>query len=117
MAQRTVHLLIDDLDGSVIPAGTGERLTFALRDAQFRIDLSEDNVARLDSAMQPFIDAATQVAGRGYRKSKAEEKAARLRAAAIRQWAQENGYHVSRRGRLSTEVVEAFEAAQSENCA
>ncbi|GAC1644599.1 MAG: Lsr2 family protein [Mycobacterium sp.] len=118
MAERVVHLLIDDLDGSQIPPGKGERLTFALRGTKFRIDLSEENVAKLDAAMQPYVDAATQIGGRRRRTTRSDdEKAARMRAAAIRRWAQKNGYDVSRRGRLASAVVEAFEAAMGENCA
>jgi hypothetical protein len=118
MAERVVHLLIDDLDGSQIPPGTGERLTFAVRGTKFRIDLSEENVAKFDAAVQPYIDAATQIGGRRRRTKRSEdEKAARMRAAAIRRWAEENGYGVSQRGRLSSAVVEAFEAAEAEDCA
>jgi hypothetical protein len=118
MAERVVHLLIDDLDGSQIPPATGERLTFALRGTKFRIDLSEENVAKFDAAIQPFVDAATQIGGRRRRTRRSDdEKAARMRAASIRRWADKNGYDVSKRGRLASAVVEAFEAAESENCA
>ena len=118
MAERVVHLLIDDLDGSQIPSGAGERLTFAVRGTKFRIDLSEENVTRFNAAMQPYVDAATQVGGRRRRTKRSDdEKAARMRAAVIRRWAQKNGYDVSRRGRLASSVVEAFKAAEGENYA
>ncbi|MEB2529439.1 Lsr2 dimerization domain-containing protein, partial [Kocuria rosea] len=33
-------------------------------------------------------------------------------AAQIREWAKENGYNVSSRGRVNSEIVEAYRAAQ-----
>jgi nucleoid-associated protein Lsr2 len=118
MAERVVHLLIDDLDGSQIASGTGERLTFAVRGTKFRIDLSDENVAKFNAALQPYIDSATQIGGRRRRTKRSEDdKAARMRAASIRRWADKNGYDVSQRGRLASAVVEAFEAAERQNCA
>jgi hypothetical protein len=138
MAERMVRQLIDDIDGTEIENGSGERVVFALRGATYQIDLSSRNVEKLDKALKPFIDAAVRVrrgaghegkatrrartpkqnaAAKATRKTaRARTKTSRTRAlkvqpAAIREWARRNGYEMSERGRISSEIVEAFKAA------
>jgi hypothetical protein len=118
MANRVIHQLVDDLDGSVIPPGTGERLTFALRGKEYYLDLSDANVERLNKAVQPFIDAAVTAT-----KSRRLSTGASIRqppglgdrAAVIRAWARDHGHDVSIRGRISQEIVAAFELANTED--
>lgn len=115
MAERIVRQLIDDIDGSDITDGNGERVEFSLRGVDYHIDLSAANIAKLDKALKPYVAAATRVrGGRGRRpKNVASESASasKEQLAAIRQWARKNGYEVSDRGRIKAEVIEAFEAA------
>ena len=139
MAERMVRKLIDDLDGTEINNGSGERVVFAVHGTTYQIDLSSRNIEKLDRALKPFIDAAVKVQrGKGRagkatgRARKPKEpsssnvrrktastskrvKANRIpkaqRAAAIREWARQNGYEMSDRGRISAEVVAAFQAA------
>lgn len=113
MAERIVRQLIDDLDGSEISDGGGERVEFSVRGVDYQIDLSNANIAKLDKALKPYVDAAAKVRGRGTRRVKSTEaKAAstKERLSAIREWARKNGHEVSDRGRIKAEVVEAFEA-------
>jgi hypothetical protein len=138
MAERMVRQLLDDLDGTEILDGDGERVVFAVRGTSYQIDLSSNNVAKLEQALKPFIDAAVKVrreSGRarkeivgariprdeavtearrkGGRKRKAAARtpAPKEQVASIRDWARQNGYEVSERGRLRSEIIEAFEAA------
>ncbi|MFV8296012.1 histone-like nucleoid-structuring protein Lsr2 [Mycolicibacterium fortuitum] len=115
MAERIVRQLIDDIDGSDITEGDGERVEFSLRGVDYQIDLSAANIAKLDKALKPYLTAATRIrGGRGRRpKNVASESASASKAqlAAIRQWARKNGYEVLDRGRIKAEVIEAFEAA------
>jgi hypothetical protein len=138
MAERMVRQLIDDLDGTEIQDGTGERVVFTVRGTTYQIDLSSSNVAKLDLALKPFIDAAVKVRRETRRAGKATERtrlprqdaAARVRrkvghrtkatkrtqmskdqSRAIRDWARQNEYEVSSRGRIRSDIVEAFEAA------
>lgn len=114
MAERIVRQLIDDIDGSEIPDGEGERVTFSLRGTEYQIDLSKSNVAKLEKALKPFLEASAKVRGRGGRRAKSVGPAgpsSREQLSAIREWARSNGYEVSNRGRIKAEVVEAFEAA------
>jgi hypothetical protein len=111
VAQRIVHQLIDDLDGSEIPDGGGERVEFALRGVSYQIDLSTANIAKLDKALKPYIDSAAKVGGTRARRVKATGKASKEQLSAIREWARKNGHEVSDRGRIKSEIVQAFEAA------
>lgn len=115
MAERIVHQLIDDIDGSEIPEGGGERIEFSLRGASYQIDLSAANIAKLDKALKPYISAATKVRkSRGSRVTAAANgngSASKEQLSAIREWARKNGHEIADRGRIKTEVVEAFEAA------
>jgi hypothetical protein len=120
MAQRVIRQLVDDLDSSVIPPGTGERLRFALRGREYWLDLSEANVELLDKALQPFIDAAVAVSkDRRHNRGASVQQPPGLgkRAAVIRAWARAHGYDVPIRGRISGEIVAAFEAAQPDGTA
>ncbi|MEN4478975.1 Lsr2 family protein [Mycolicibacterium cosmeticum] len=119
MAERVVRQLIDDLDGSEIPNGGGERIEFSLRGVEYQIDLAAGNIAKLDKALKPFIDAAAKVRGGRSRRAvksistngNAGASGSKEQLAAIRKWARKNGYEVSDRGRIKAEVLEAFEAA------
>jgi hypothetical protein len=114
MAERIVRQLIDDLDGTEIVEGGGERVEFSVRGVAYQIDLSTANAAKLDKALKPYVDAALKIRGsrgRRVKTSNGSGPASREEAAAIRDWARKNGYEVSDRGRIKSEIVEAFEAA------
>lgn len=113
MAERIVRQLIDDIDGTEIPDGGGERIEFSVRGVSYQIDLSTANVAKLDKALKPFVAGAMKVGGSRSRRTKASTngKASKEHLTAIREWARKNGHDVSDRGRIKAEVVEAFDAA------
>jgi Lsr2 len=114
MAERIVRQLIDDLDGSDITEGAGERVEFSVRGVAYQIDLSTANAANFDKALKPFVDGALKLRGSRGGRGKATSgsgSASREQLAAIREWARKNGLEVSDRGRIKAEVVEAFEAA------
>jgi hypothetical protein len=114
MAERIVRQLIDDIDGSEISDGGGERIEFSLRGLDYHIDLSNTNIAKLDKALKPYVDAGAKVrSGRTRLVKSPGTKAAssKEQLSAIREWARKNGHEVSDRGRIKAEVVEAFEAA------
>lgn len=113
MAERIVRQLIDDIDGTEIPDGDGERVEFSLRGVDYQIDLSAANVAKLNDHLKPFIEAAAKVGGVRGRRSKVSSngKAPKEQLAAIREWARKNGHEVSDRGRIKSEIIDAFEAA------
>lgn len=111
MAQRVQVLLTDDLDGSE----ADETVPFALDGISYEIELSESNAQKLRDVLASYITAGRRVGGRSTRRQKpAAEPAAPVRVdlADVREWARANGYQVSDRGRISSEVRAAYEAAQ-----
>lgn len=114
MAERIVRQLIDDLDGSEISDGAGERIEFSVRGVEYQIDLSNANIAKLDKALKPYVEAAAKVRGSRPRRVKSTGSngaSSKEQLSAIRAWARKNGHEVSDRGRIKADIVEAFEAA------
>lgn len=114
MAKKTFVQVIDDIDGTVLDNGKGETVKFGLDGKSYSIDLTEKNAKALRAALQKYIDNGTKAAapGRAARTSKASgsgRSASELTA--IREWAPNNGYAVAARGRISSEVLRAYDAA------
>jgi Lsr2 len=109
MAQRVEVLLTDDLDGTNIPAGKDETVTFGLDGKSYEIDLTAKNASALRKALQPYI-----AGGRSIKGSRREVVRTRVGAdtRTIKEWARANGYQVSDRGRIPNAVREAFECRQ-----
>ena len=116
MAQKVTVQLVDDLDDSPITPGSGRTLEFAFDGSSYEIDLTDDNVDKFREAISDYVAAARKVSGRRSSGGAAAPKSAPKRGnseelAKIREWAKENGYEVSTRGRISTQVQEAYAAA------
>jgi hypothetical protein len=110
MAQRTVVVLVDDLDGE--PADT--TVHFGLDSREYELDLSEANAQALREAFARYIPAARKTSGGRRASAIAVEPVKAFQGfdpAAVRAWAAGNGYTVSARGRIRAEVLEAFRAA------
>lgn len=106
MSTRTQVLITDDLDGSA----DAETFTFAFGGASYEIDLSEDNRAKFADAIGPYVEAARrQTPIRAARRAAAAPK---HDLSAVRFWAKENGLQVSDRGRISSEILQQYEAAR-----
>ena len=106
MAQRVQIILEDDYDGGV----ADETVSFALDGAEYEIDLSAKNASELRDALAPWLGHARKTGGRRKRGSKS---AATSSTSDIRAWALAHGHEVSSRGRVSAEVREAYEQANS----
>ena len=107
MAQRVHIVLEDDIDGSKAE----ETVAFALDGTSYEIDLNSKNAAALRDALAAYIGHGRRVtaSGKGRRKSSGSYSSHTARE--MRDWARSNGYKVTDRGRVSSEVREAFEAA------
>lgn len=104
MAQTVQIILEDDLDGG--PAE--ETVRFGLDGAQYEIDLSEGNAAKLREAVRPFIAKARRAQNKQAPKQARPTGKSNPDTAAIRQWARENGHPVSDRGRIHQDVQKAY---------
>lgn len=109
MSRRTEILLIDDVDGSDIPAGKGETLYFALDGQAYEIDLTNKNASALRKVLAPYVGAGRRITtSRG---AKVKRTQVGPDARTVKEWARANGYEVNGRGRVSNEIREAFNAA------
>jgi hypothetical protein len=112
MAQKVTVSLVDDLDGGEAE----ETVEFGLDGASYQIDLSEDNAERLRNALEDYIEHARRSGGRkrATLRPVAAGRAPRTASAdreqnqAIREWARKQGLKVSDRGRIPTEVLDAY---------
>ncbi|MFC0112575.1 histone-like nucleoid-structuring protein Lsr2 [Kibdelosporangium aridum] len=112
MAQKVLVQLVDDLDGTSSDDIT--TVTFGLDGVTYEIDLTANNAAKLRNQLGDFVDHARRTGGRVKRGTspKAVAPAAnREQTKAIRDWARQNGFELSDRGRIPINVIEAFEAA------
>lgn len=110
MAQRVEIVLTDDLDQSKADS----TVTFAYAGTAYEIDLSDANRAALEESLAPYVGAARKVSS-GRRSPAAVKRKAGVGASAneIRTWALAQGMEVSARGRVSSEVREAYENAHA----
>jgi Lsr2 len=112
MAQQVLVSMVDDLDGSEAH-GT---VQFGLDGKPLEIDLSAANAARLRNVLAPFIAAGCKVGRAGTRVTRHSQRPDSGRAerrpdrSAVRQWAKEHGHDVGALGRISAEVLAAYEA-------
>ncbi|WP_353828906.1 histone-like nucleoid-structuring protein Lsr2 [Agromyces sp. SYSU T0242] len=104
MAKRVVETLIDDMDGS----DADRTVSFALDGDQYAIDLSADNIGKLESALAPYIDAARKTAGRGGVSRRRGGRAGSGDTKDAREWLRANGHKVSDRGRIPAPLMEAY---------
>ncbi len=109
--KRITTELVDDLDGTVIGPADGGTVTFALDGASYEIDLGRANQQALRDALAPFI-AKARSTGRRASAAPRKRSTASSDTAAVREWAQRNGYTVGDRGRIPADIREAYTAAQ-----
>ncbi|MFC9664253.1 Lsr2 family protein [Nocardia sp. NPDC127606] len=116
MARKVVVTLIDDFDGTSVAE---ETVNFEIDGAAYEIDLSDTNAAKLRDSFDQWLPYARRVgrAKTSSRRSSATPTTGtsvrRDDLTAIRAWAGENGHTVSSRGRISAEVIAAYDAASA----
>ena len=115
MAQKVHVLLVCDLHEEETEGS--ETVSFSLDGSSYEIDVCDEHAADLRDAFAGYVGAARR-AGRagGGAARRAPRPAGKAdgdkdRVSLIREWARENGHQVSERGRLSTVVTQAYDAA------
>jgi hypothetical protein len=106
MAQKVHITLEDDLDGG----DATETVTFGLDGRSYEIDLNNKNAKALRDALAKYVAAARRSGGRTNKATRTRTQVG-TSAREIRDWARSNGYQVPDRGRIPSDVREAFEAA------
>lgn len=127
---------IDDIDGVPIDEKDVDTVEFSYRGDDYTLVLTTKNGAQFNKDIARYIKAAKKAKASddrvarkpvrtrkaaeakaapkrktSSRKSAAPKLSASERSRAIREWARANGHSVSERGRLSTEIISAYEAA------
>jgi nucleoid-associated protein Lsr2 len=88
---------------------TDETVRFGIGNAEYEIDLSEKNAAKLRQRLAPFVEHARKPA-KGQSRPAARTAASRQHSADIRAWAAAQGIAISERGRIPATVVAQYEA-------
>jgi hypothetical protein len=98
--------LIDDIDGDE----AAETVEFGIDGRRYVIDLSAGNAGRLRDALAQYVASARRTGGGGRRRAVTAPRPAtdRVQNQAIRDWARKRGMKVSERGRIPSEVLEAY---------
>ncbi len=116
MAQRTVVLTTDDLDGSE----ADETVRFDLDGTEYEIDLNEKNAKSLRDHLGRYVQHARRAgggSGRGRRRGRVSGRQDGPQREAdpkeVRAWAQSQGIEVSSRGRVPADLVARFQEATS----
>lgn len=111
MVARTTVTIYDDLDNTE----GASTVSFTYQGTHYEIDLGEKNQAALDKALAKYIAAARRKTSRPPTPTSRSRPKAKTKThfdlTAIRNWARENGYDVSDRGRIPVEVQDAYDAA------
>lgn len=101
MAQKVTT--VDDFDGT----SPAETVKFHVNGTEYSIDLSKENQTELEAILSEFedkMDRYLKVA----RSSRRTPSAADTKA--VREWALDNGMDVKPKGRISKEIIDAYEA-------
>ena len=105
MAQKVHITLEDDLDGGEAT----ETVTFGLDGRSYEIDLNAKNAKAMREALSKYVAAARRAGGRSGAAKRRTQVGTSARE--IRDWARSNGHKVPDRGRIPSDIRDAFEAA------
>lgn len=110
MAQRVQVLLVDDIDGTEAV----EKVNFSLDGASYEIDLNAANAKKLRNDLSSWVGHARRSGGRkSSRGAGAPAGQRRGDLSAVREWARKNGHQVSDRGRISADILAAYDKAHA----
>ncbi|MDX2358924.1 Lsr2 family protein [Dietzia sp. PP-33] len=110
MAQHFQVRYTDDIDGTDL-GETSNTITFAFEGKEYSIDLSDENAEAFREAVAPYIQAGHRVTGSKAKTARKTTTVASGNTKAIREWARNNGYDISDRGRIPADVADAYAAA------
>lgn len=109
MAQKVQVLLVCDICEGGKPGS--ETIGFGLEGASYEIDLCDKHAKGLRDSVAQFVGAARRATGGRSRGRGRASSGDRQRTQEIRAWARKKGIKVSERGRLSSEIMAKYEAA------
>ena len=107
MAQKVQVLLVDDITG----AEAAETVLFSLDGVSYEIDLTVGNAKKLRDDLSGWVGHARRSGGRKSSRRAGGAGARRGDLGAVREWARNNGHKVSDRGRISADILAAYDKA------
>jgi len=107
MAQRVQVLLVDDIDG----AAAAETVSFSLDGVSYEVDLTAAHAKKLRDEFASWVGHARRSGGRKSSRKAGSAGPRRGDLSEVREWARNNGHKVSDRGRVSAEVLAAYDKA------
>ena len=111
MAQKVVVSLVDDLDGGK----ADETVDFSLDGKNYEIDLSDKHAAALRDVLAGYVAAGRRPGGARRGRARVAtvggSSGEREKNQAIREWARSQGMKVSDRGRIPSELIDAYDKA------
>lgn len=116
MTTRTIQVMTDDFDGTELKPGHGQTIRFSFDGTDYAIDLSDRNVKRFTTEIGPWVAKAhtpdrTTPRRRPRRAGPGTVRTSAADMKALREWARDHGYILSERGRVPTEIRDAYTAA------
>lgn len=109
MAKKTVIQIVDDIDGAELDEY--ETVHWSLDGKNYEFDTSPQHAEEFRNHVATYVAASRSTAGRQTGRRPGTPGRSGNNTRAIRQWASENGYTVSDRGRIPADIVAAYEAA------
>lgn len=104
---------VSDISNETIKEGEGETVRFSLDGGKniLEIDLSTKEASAFHKALDPYVSAARKASNGGgaSRSSASRNTSDKERLTRIREWAASQGIKVNTRGRISSEVLEAYD--------
>lgn len=100
MARETIINLIDDIDGSKADV----TIKYSFDGANYEVDLTDDHAEDFREYMQEWLDRSRRIG-----LAANSQRGANSETAKIRDWARSQGIDVPTRGRLSEEIMKAYE--------
>src|SRR5215470_1500616 len=109
VAQKVSVSYACDYDQKEIPQGQHRLRRFSIDGRDYEIDLCLRHSERFDEAVSRYASQARKASGRPVR-TKRRTAAHRKHSAQVRAWAKANGFAVSERGRIPTNVVTRYDS-------
>lgn len=104
---------------------TGEKLNdadivvrrFAINNTAYIIDLSEESAREFDETLAPYIKAARVDNTQTQRGRRTRTSTSNTNWKAVRTWANDNNIAVSERGRVASDIVDAYTSRNADDIA
>ncbi|MCZ4537644.1 Lsr2 family protein [Gordonia terrae] len=109
---------VDDLDGRELDPQDAQTVSWSWLGVDYELDVSSANLDKIEQGkvtVAKLLKASTRVGGRRRSPSARAKNNSGGNGpsvnASIRDWAADNGYEVSARGRIPNDIVEAYNSA------